>query len=208
MLHFRKKKRWAAAAWQRPANITISFELPSLPGSISSNSQPRYYDSDGVTLAAELSEPNQPLLESCLDSASSDDDVLIASWLLNSIEITTKTSSLRRNWIDVPTTLTSLDSSSTFSTVVPVFDPMPIGDTSEQRGKPNGYALRQMNGFAPLDLRKKFIKKDVLKTIAVNTNNYVKAKGAGDGREWKDTTSAEPQLFFGIIIYMGVYRSP
>lgn len=46
---------------------------------MSINNQPCDYDSHGIIAAAELCEPNQPLLERCHDCGSSDDDVPIAS---------------------------------------------------------------------------------------------------------------------------------
>lgn len=74
------------------------------------------------------------------------------------------------------------------------------------RGRPNYYRFRSMLQNIPLQVCRKFILVSVLKTIAENTNAYALSHQAGTARRWTQATWKEIQCFFGIVIYMGVYR--
>jgi len=65
-----------------------------------------------------------------------------------------------------------------------------------------------LNGSA-LDYFQLFFDNSIFQLLAENTNNYASFKGAGNAgsRPWKSTTPAELKIFFGIIIYMGVFPS-
>lgn len=56
-----------------------------------------------------------------------------------------------------------------------------------------------------------FISEEIFEFISQSTNQYAQQKIVEDsttGRSWKETTAAEIKVFFGILIYMGVHKSP
>jgi hypothetical protein len=59
-----------------------------------------------------------------------------------------------------------------------------------------------------------FIGEDMFEKISESTNEYARRKrvklddAVFHEREWKDTNAAEIKVFFAILIYMGVHRSP
>jgi hypothetical protein len=54
-----------------------------------------------------------------------------------------------------------------------------------------------------------FFDDEVFEMLAKNTNEYAKARGAGDtiAKDWRPTTAAELKVFVGLVIYMGVFSS-
>lgn len=61
---------------------------------------------------------------------------------------------------------------------------------------------------SPLDFFQLFFTDEEFEILAENTNGYARQKEAGrQGRPWRATCGAELKIFFGLIIYMGVYRS-
>src|SRR5205807_5200261 len=62
---------------------------------------------------------------------------------------------------------------------------------------------------SPLSFFKLFFTDEEFEILAENTNAYVRQKEAGrQGRPWWATSSAEIKIFFGLVIYMGVYHCP
>jgi hypothetical protein len=62
---------------------------------------------------------------------------------------------------------------------------------------------------SPYSLFSLFISEELIALLSLNTNNYAKAKNAGQsGRDWHETTTAEIKIFLAILIYMGVHISP
>jgi hypothetical protein len=74
----------------------------------------------------------------------------------------------------------------------------------------------RLNMNSPYALFSPFISEDIFEFISQSTNEYVQRKQAGIGgessasscRTWKYTTVADIKVCFGILIYMGVHRSP
>jgi len=61
---------------------------------------------------------------------------------------------------------------------------------------------------SPSSSFKLFFTDEEFEILAENTNAYARQKEAGrQGRPWRPTCGAELKIFFGLIIYMGVYRS-
>jgi len=69
-------------------------------------------------------------------------------------------------------------------------------------------------GFAPdsspLDYFQLFFDDDLFDLLVQNTNQYAASKNAGGNgtRPWKPTSIPEMKIFFGLIIYMGIFPSP
>jgi len=67
---------------------------------------------------------------------------------------------------------------------------------------------------SPYALFTLFISEDTIQYISQSTNEYAQRKQASDtsesspGRYWKDTTVVDIKIFLGILIYMGIHRSP
>ena len=66
---------------------------------------------------------------------------------------------------------------------------------------------------SPYALFTLFIGEDTIKYISQSTNEYARRKRAGEsspgsGRYWTDTTVVDIKIFLGILIYIGVHRSP
>ena len=62
--------------------------------------------------------------------------------------------------------------------------------------------------YYPCSLFSRFIPPEIFATISLNTNRYAEIKKAGSGRLWRATTTGEVRVFIGILIYMGVHKSP
>ena len=68
-------------------------------------------------------------------------------------------------------------------------------------------------GFAPnsspLDYFQLFFDDDLFDLLVQNTNQYAASKNAGGNgtRPWKPTSIPEMKIFFGLIIYMGIFPS-
>jgi hypothetical protein len=58
----------------------------------------------------------------------------------------------------------------------------------------------------PLLVFKLFFSDWIFELLARNTNAYAELKGAGQGRSWKDVTSAEMRIWIGLLIYMSVFN--
>ena len=96
-----------------------------------------------------------------------------------------------------------------FPTVIPKFTPLRLDPSRcTPEGRPNYNALRNKNQHTPLLIFKWFLSDEILSKIAANTNEYARLKGAGGGREWFAVTSQELLCFFGLCLYMGLFRSP
>src|SRR5437879_1937498 len=56
-----------------------------------------------------------------------------------------------------------------------------------------------------------FFTESIFEILARNTNSYARLKQVdkrtGRAQFWKDTSAAELKIFFGIIIYMGLFKS-
>jgi hypothetical protein len=67
---------------------------------------------------------------------------------------------------------------------------------------------------SPYALFSLFFTEDILQTISESTNKYARRKRTKfensviQPRTWKETNPAEIKVFLGILIYMGVHRSP
>jgi hypothetical protein len=67
---------------------------------------------------------------------------------------------------------------------------------------------------SPYALFSLFFTEDILQTISESTNKYARRKQTKfensviQPRTWKETDPAEIKVFLGILIYMGVHRSP
>jgi hypothetical protein len=50
-----------------------------------------------------------------------------------------------------------------------------------------------------------FSHEEVLEMLAKNTNEYAKARGAGEtiAKDWRPATAAELKIFAGLVIYIG-----
>ena len=61
----------------------------------------------------------------------------------------------------------------------------------------------------PLEYFQLFFPDDTFDLLVQNTNQYAASKNAGlqGGRSWKPTSIPEMKVFFGLIIYMGVFPS-
>jgi len=71
-----------------------------------------------------------------------------------------------------------------------------------------GGGLSDDNLLSPLAFFKLFFTDEEFEILAENTNAYARQKEAGrQGRPWRATSGAELKIFFGLIIYMEVYRS-
>lgn len=72
-------------------------------------------------------------------------------------------------------------------------------------------AVRLDSQMSPLSVFSLFFTEATFSELARNTNSYANSKEAGDvegSRHWEVTTPDELRIFFGIITYMGVFKSP
>ena len=93
----------------------------------------------------------------------------------------------------------------------PIPEFMPLSQPAE-RHQQQAQLPPEFNSGAvvgPLDYFRLFFDDGLFACLADNTNTYAATKGAGrpGSHPWKPTSVAELKIFFGIIIYMGVFPS-
>lgn len=88
----------------------------------------------------------------------------------------------------------------------PSYCPLPY----RQISRPPAIQLPPNTKTDPYSLFTLFLTEEHFETIATNTNEYAREKGAGSEgkRTWWPTSAAEVKVFVGIFIYMGVVRLP
>ncbi|PWW74878.1 hypothetical protein C7212DRAFT_345434 [Tuber magnatum] len=99
----------------------------------------------------------------------------------------------------------------TATQLLPTLPPLPVFEPLVQRRhnrEPRYPPDFDVNGSA-LDYFQLFFDNSVFQQLAENANHYASCKGAGNSgsRLWQSTSAAELKIFFGIIIYMGVFPS-
>lgn len=99
----------------------------------------------------------------------------------------------------------------TFPTAIPTFKPLSRPETGhESSGHANRLAFRSHLSRSPLAIFHRFVSNEKMAKISENTNAYALKKlgnnTAESGRRWTETTANELNCFFGIIMYMGVFR--